>query len=136
MPVPFLKRPALLDPKSGFPVYQQYAATATYPSVAALSALQLQRTPQIVSLTGKLLIICNVYVDSLFSWVAVLPEHGLLNLAFLVPCQIIVCYLCWPTIKWHFFWKSWSCWSCTESYNWTIWANYDKHYVNIHFWIN
>lgn len=41
--LPLLKRPALVDAKSGLPVYQQVATPAAYPHAATFSAMQFQK---------------------------------------------------------------------------------------------
>lgn len=47
--VPVLKRPALVNPQGGLPIYRP--CTAIYHSAAPLTTLQLQQPTQFVSLT-------------------------------------------------------------------------------------
>lgn len=48
--MPYLKRPALIDAKSGLPVYRQYATATAYPQGTTFSAVQYQK-PQFVPIT-------------------------------------------------------------------------------------
>lgn len=51
--LPFLKRPALVDAKSGLPVYRQIAAASSaYPQAPTFSAVQFQK-PQYVPITSR-----------------------------------------------------------------------------------
>ena len=50
--LPLLKRPALVDAKSGLPVYQQVATPAAYPHAATFSAMQFQKH-QFVPITSR-----------------------------------------------------------------------------------
>jgi len=44
--MPVLKRPALVDAKTGLPVYRQLTTAATYPQMATINALQpIQQQP-------------------------------------------------------------------------------------------